>query len=303
MKIVKIVTHHENPERAAELFYQEGVAAIGWSEFGDLSDLTEEQIKEISQKKFGRTVPESINDARQYVDFRDNIGKGDLVLAYRKNNIVAMIGEIESDPYFDDKNIIGNPDGEVGYANQRKMKWWIEPRNFHRSHLPDDLKNKVALPGTISIIAEDYDKIKLIEHLRKEGLNVIIPDETSHRNWWIEKTYVKGNPDRESGDYALGKALWSPQRDKRGADSYKNMREIKKGDIVLHLINNENIVGVSVVERECDDTFKCLPGTEWDDGTGNRLGYLIRLKDYQELNPPMNKEDILDNKNRNLFPY
>jgi hypothetical protein len=34
---------------------------------------------------------------------------------------------------------------------------------------------------------------------------------------WIEKTIVKGRQDRLEGDLKLGKALWSPTKDKRGA--------------------------------------------------------------------------------------
>lgn len=65
-------------------------------------------------------------------------------------------------------------------------------------------------------------------------------------NFWIEKTIVKGRKDRESGVWALGKALWSPQKDKRGADIYKNMRAVKRGDIVFHLIDNKEFSGVSM---------------------------------------------------------
>jgi len=300
MKIIKIVTHHENPARAAELFYQEGVVAVGWTEFGDISNLTKEQIMKISQKKWRRTETESLTDAVQLIRFRDEIQKGDLIIAYKKNNIVAMIGEVVGDYYFNDKNVVGDPDGEVGYANQRKVKWWKEPRNFDRSHLPAPLNEKVALPGTILTLAENYDKNKLIEHLKKEGLNVSFQDKP-HGNWWIEKTYVKGRPTRETGNYALGKALWSPQKNKGGADSYRNMRDIKKGDIVLHLVDNESIVGVSVVEQEYDDKFTCLPGTKWDDGTGKRPGYLVRLKGYKRLDSPIRKEEILNAKNKTLL--
>jgi hypothetical protein len=51
-------------------------------------------------------------------------------------------------------------------------------------------------------------------------------------NIWIEKTIIKDRKDRLEGERALGKRLWSPQRDKRGADIYKNMRLIEVGDIV-----------------------------------------------------------------------
>jgi hypothetical protein len=33
---------------------------------------------------------------------------------------------------------------------------------------------------------------------------------------WIEKTIVSGRPDRATGPYALGTALWSPQKAKGG---------------------------------------------------------------------------------------
>jgi hypothetical protein len=36
------------------------------------------------------------------------------------------------------------------------------------------------------------------------------------RRFWIEKTIVAGREDRLTGDNALGRALWSPQRSKDG---------------------------------------------------------------------------------------
>jgi 5-methylcytosine-specific restriction endonuclease McrBC GTP-binding regulatory subunit McrB len=297
MKVVKIVTHHKCPEKAAELFYNEGVVAVGWTGLGDIRSLTKEEIMKISQKKWGTSRIESEKIAGQLITFRDKINEGDIIIAYRKNNIVAMIGEVEGDYYFDDKNKVGNPDGDIGYANQRKVKWWEAPRNFHRSRLPHPLDEKVALPGTILICVKDYDRNEFIESLRRAGLKVRF-QKNSQPTWWVEKTYVKGRPNRESGEYALGKALWSPQRDRRGADIYRNMRTIKKGDIILHLIDNESIVGVSVADKECDSNFTCLPNTEWDDGTGKRPGYLIRLRDYQHLDLSIKKEEILNEKNK-----
>lgn len=116
---------------------------------------------------------------------------------------------------------------------------------------------------------------------------------------WLEKTIVSGRRDREEGDYALGKALWSPQRDKRGADIYRNMRLVRKGDCVLHLVDNKAIVGISRVATEYDPDFKCLSGTEWDDGTGNNPGYLIRLTDFIHFENVIPKENLLNEKHKN----
>ena len=51
--------------------------------------------------------------------------------------------------------------------------------------------------------------------------------------------------DRNEGDLKLGKALWSPTKDKRGADIYSSMRDVRKDDLVLHLTDNKGITGIS----------------------------------------------------------
>src|SRR5215211_3595544 len=48
------------------------------------------------------------------------------------------------------------------------------------------------------------------------------------QNCWVEKSYYEhGEPHRREGEYALGKALWSPQKSKHGADIYRFMREVR----------------------------------------------------------------------------
>ena len=49
------------------------------------------------------------------------------------------------------------------------------------------------------------------------------------RRFWVEKTLVKNRPDRQSGDNALGKSLWSPQLAKRDRDLYRQMKEVQAG--------------------------------------------------------------------------
>lgn len=114
-------------------------------------------------------------------------------------------------------------------------------------------------------------------------------------NFWIEKTIVKGRSDREFGDRALGNALWSPQKDKRGADIYKNMRLIKKGDVILHLIDNKEFSGVSVVSKEAIETHG-ISGTDWEGES-----YLIELSDYIELNPKIDRNDLLNSSNKTIL--
>jgi len=63
------------------------------------------------------------------------------------------------------------------------------------------------------------------------------------------------------------------------------MREVKAGDIVLHLTDNEGFTAVSEAAGEADETFTGVPGTEW----GNQPGYRIALANCQNLQPPLKR--------------
>ncbi len=108
---------------------------------------------------------------------------------------------------------------------------------------------------------------------RQVGTNEAPDDLGEGRNFWIEKTIVSGRPDRESGDQAVGKALWSPQKSKGGGDIYANMRRVKAGDVVFHLTDNEAITSVSTAVGNADDKFVGLAGTT---GRGLHIEYSLR---------------------------
>ena len=50
-----------------------------------------------------------------------------------------------------------------------------------------------------------------------------------------------GRPDRSSGEWAFGKATWSPQFGDGGRDIYRLMREVRRDDIVLHFVDNKRL--------------------------------------------------------------
>jgi hypothetical protein len=109
-------------------------------------------------------------------------------------------------------------------------------------------------------------------------------------NFWIEKSEVKGRPDRESGPNSLGLALWSPQksRGERKADIYANMRKVNPGDIIFHLVDNKSIVGISVALNKFDDSFTCLEGTNW----AGDPGYRIQLNSFIKLINEITRDEI-----------
>ena len=111
-------------------------------------------------------------------------------------------------------------------------------------------------------------------------------------NIWIEKTIVNGQQHKITGDRAMGKVLWSPRTGSDGRDTYKNMRLVMPGDMVLHFVDNTSIAGVSIVENSAIETDG-LAGTAWD-----KPAYLIKLKNYTELNPHVKRSSLLNDKNK-----
>jgi hypothetical protein len=108
---------------------------------------------------------------------------------------------------------------------------------------------------------------------------------------WLEKVLVEGRPDRQQGEYALGKALWSPKRSRSDADDYWAMRDMQPGDFVIHLTDNRRVAGVSIVASYADMNFHGLSGTAW----AGMDGYLIRLTDYRQCEPPLDRKAFLGN--------
>jgi hypothetical protein len=109
--------------------------------------------------------------------------------------------------------------------------------------------------------------------------------------FWVEKTIVKNRPDRQHGDHALGKALWSPHKAEDGKNIYYNMLSLKQDDIVFHFIDNERIEGYSIVAKPADSSFIGITGTEW----GDRPAHRVELRDHHKLDPPIERDEFLQN--------
>ncbi len=103
---------------------------------------------------------------------------------------------------------------------------------------------------------------------------------------WVEKRIVKRE---QVGPHGLGKALWSPQKAADGRDIYANMRDVRPGDAVLHLTDNEAFTGISWVAATVDPTFEGVSGTVW----GDRPCYRIQLREFTRIDPPLMRDWLL----------
>ena len=283
-------------------FKDKQIVALGWlEETGDLSKIDDyEMIKKVAKEK-----GYSQNAIDQAWDFYKNVEVNDLVVAFGRGSIID-IGRVTGNYFFDDSKKASFRDGN-SYFHRKSAEWFEifdRPLKIAKERGYEKLYGSLRWPqDSIHEITDQNAKKAILGYL-PSATAYPVPDQSSHTNWWVEKTIVKGRPDKEAGVYSLGKALWSPQEDKRRAKIYENMRLLKTGDVILHLVDNENFIGFSLVDKEVDSSFTCPPNTEWDDGTGKRPGYLVTLKDYRLLKLPINKSEVFLEKYRSqLLEY
>ena len=96
-------------------------------------------------------------------------------------------------------------------------------------------------------------------------------------------------------DYAVGRALWAPQRDRGGRDTYHHTRKVQTGDVCLHLTGSGAVSRISRVAGppRVDFDPRREGGLDLEDiGADEGLWYLVRLKGYQLLDPPLAWSDI-----------
>lgn len=160
------------------------------------------------------------------------------------------------------------------------------------------------LEKAVAKVGENFPQISL-DAYEADGAASLIQDDKEDKahgttsptsdgpgTFWVEKTYIEGRPDRSEGETAFGAALWSPQAGSDGRNTYRLMRDVKPGDVVFHFVDGKQIIGVSRVASDLDDTFVVPEGTQWPVGNP---AFLIRLHDYSKLSTPIDRSDFLDN--------
>ena len=119
--------------------------------------------------------------------------------------------------------------------------------------------------------------------------------ETREPRWWVVRGSISKRVERQNMDYAVGRALWAPQRDRGGKDIYHHTREVQTGDICLHMSGPGAVAGISRVAGppRVDFDPRREGGLDLDDiGTHEGLWYLVRLKGYRLLDPPLPWSEI-----------
>ena len=179
--VYSIVTFHDDAlaQQAADAWRREGVAAIGWGGYRDF-------------RKKRQDLLDQWPAGARYRQLFLQIKKGDCILAYAKNNMVAYAGTVTK-PYCGPL-----PTNEVarepfGYEHMIGVRWWPQPHHFLRTDLPPFFAKQLGLRGawvtrldlggygfdkTIKIIREcgmSKSALQEFEDLIKAGLRKYLP--------------------------------------------------------------------------------------------------------------------------------
>ena len=148
-----------------------------------------------------------------------------------------------------------------------------------------------AKDGDVDSKIDDVDVQALYLNAGKKKSEKDDPRDAKRR-YWVELTDVKGHPDREEGPYKLGAALWCPQLSSTEQTyyAYENVKEVRSGDVILHLPDREGFSGVSIAASSADSSFVCPKGTRYE----GKKWYLVHLRDYEELDEPFRRTSFLE---------
>jgi len=148
--IYAINTHHvkKNRQEVAECWRKDGICAVGcgWT----------------FKEEYGDEPPTGWS--RPFWE----ISKGDIILAYASDNMIAYVGEVADNKLRDErKNRKNNTGCLYKYWNQRKVKWWRVPNHFRRKELPDWIHGQLGKRG------QTIRRLELKGHTFKEAKKLI----------------------------------------------------------------------------------------------------------------------------------
>lgn len=169
-----------------EMFYTEGIMALGWSLVGDLSHYTKVgEVEEALQEKYNSDA--SFRHAKRMLwDFLHSMEPGDIVFVKKGQSEIVGMGTVTSDYEYDDNR--------ETYPHIRKVKWthkgsWTAPITLGMRTLVD-LTNKTETVQKISALFEtdevslgdEEEVVTYPEYTREDFLTDVYIDEDVYRN-------------------------------------------------------------------------------------------------------------------------
>ena len=265
----------------AAKFWDRSLVAVGWSKVGDLSAVHDgAELRARIDAAYDFETGRGSAHYYELEDFVLGLEPGVRVVTPDPGAREYFLGTVSTGYEYDANSDLRGTDEP--YRHMVRVNWL---GRAPRDALSDSTRAKLDRRNfTVAWI----DEAAVSDLWEAAGLSATSP------RYWVEKSLVTGRSDRgRDQEHGLGHALWSPKKDARGADIYRSMREVRPGDVVVHLVDNAGFAGVSVAASSAQD-FTGPAGTDW----GGRDGWRIALRDYVELDPQLSRDEFLSEGNK-----
>lgn len=264
-----------------DLFLNNNVIAIGWSEVGDLSSINpdRESFREKMYEFFPELSKQSIaTQTGQLYRYVHEIQVGDYVVFPSKIDRMINIGRIESDYYYDAEALKNTP----RYPNRRKVKWL---KHFPRTMFTQGALYEVGSALTIFMIKNYADEFisSLEKGFKKNNLLEIDEDEsvaaTAEEIIQSTKDFILKELSRQLKGYDFEEFVADLLR----AMGYKATVSPKGGDSGIDVIAFKDElpprIVVQVKSKDGDISESTLQALKGAMATGD-YGLFITLSDY-----------------------
>ena len=180
-------------------FLNKNIVAIGW-DLGDLSDKTDNEIRELYRKKY-----KNLNSASQILRFKNQIEIGDYVLAVNGRTRTYFIGKITSDYYRSE--VISQTDAHGdNYFDVRDVEWFGE---VQRDSLKKNTRSAVGTSMTVFEVNEAAKKDIL--KVFNQTIDTIDNSSCIIRSYLNENNLTDFPQDDAENAYAKFKNLFGPE--------------------------------------------------------------------------------------------
>lgn len=151
-----------------DLALDKGLAVIGWSELGDLSNIkSQDKLKELCKETYQDAKPNTIrNWAAQLWSFIDRIQNGELVVLPLKKRSAIAVGKVNGEYQY-------NPNLPDGARHTRKVKWLRD--DIPRSAFDQDLLYSFGAYLTVGQVRREMAEERIRAVLEGKKVQEAIP--------------------------------------------------------------------------------------------------------------------------------
>lgn len=250
-------------------FYQQGIAAIGWDELGDLSTYHDKTELSARLKELWPSDSSKTNDTRTCWQFAREIAVGDVIFAKQGFARLLGYGVVEGNYTFDPQR--------PRFRHVRKVRW--ESRG--EWEVPDDARMAMK---TLTEVTTYPDLVKTLGStaglpLGEKRVGASDEPGATHRAyWWLNANPkiwdIRGTPVGTIQTYTTHNEVGNKRQ------KYKHFQSVKPGDLVLGYVTSPDREIVAL----CEIT-KGLHTT--------RQGEVIKFRKIEDVREPVTWGELL----------